>query len=61
MSQGQKIFENIADRLMRAKQSVVQTKEPDFQTELIELRQAWRLKKLGNTVLGDLCYKNCKP
>ena len=30
----------------------------DFQSELKLLRQNWRLKKSGNTILGDLSYRN---
>jgi len=25
--------------------------------ELLKLRQNWRLKKVGNTILGDLSYR----
>ena len=30
----------------------------DFHLELLRLRQNWRLKKVGNTILGDLSYKS---
>ena len=30
---------------------------PDFHTELLKLRQNWRLKKVSNTILGDLSYR----
>jgi len=29
----------------------------DFHIELLRLRQNWRLRKVGNTILGDLSYK----
>ena len=30
---------------------------PDFHIELLRLRQNWRLRKVGNAILGDLSYK----
>lgn len=30
----------------------------DFHSELMKLRQRWRLKKSGNLILGDLSYKS---
>ncbi|XP_043235603.1 mediator of RNA polymerase II transcription subunit 17-like [Amphibalanus amphitrite] len=29
----------------------------DFYTELLRLRQKWRLRKVGNNIIGDLSYK----
>ncbi len=29
----------------------------DFHIELLRLRQNWRLKKVGNSILGDLSYR----
>jgi mediator of RNA polymerase II transcription subunit 17 len=29
----------------------------DFHLELLKLRQNWRLKKVSNTILGDLSYR----
>lgn len=29
----------------------------DFHTELLRLRQNWRLKKVSNTIIGDLSYR----
>ncbi|XP_037088914.1 mediator of RNA polymerase II transcription subunit 17-like [Pollicipes pollicipes] len=29
----------------------------DFYTELLRLRQRWRLRKVGNNIIGDLSYK----
>ena len=33
---------------------------PDFHLELLRLRQNWRLKKVGDVILGDLSYKSGK-
>ena len=30
---------------------------PDFHFELLRLRQNWRLRKVGNSILGDLSYR----
>ena len=32
----------------------------DFHYELLKLRQNWRLKKVGNVILGDLSFKSCE-
>ena len=39
----------------KSKQS--QTSPSDFYFELLRLRQNWRLKKVSNTILGDLSYR----
>ncbi|KFM59411.1 Mediator of RNA polymerase II transcription subunit 17, partial [Stegodyphus mimosarum] len=31
---------------------------PDFHLELLHMRQSWRLKKVGNSILGDLSYRS---
>merc|ERR1719348_321221 len=31
--------------------------QEDFHIELLRLRQNWRLKKVGNSILGDLSYR----
>ncbi|XP_028968174.1 mediator of RNA polymerase II transcription subunit 17 [Galendromus occidentalis] len=31
---------------------------PDFHSELLSMRQAWRLRKAGNSILGDISYKS---
>lgn len=33
-----------------------QQDQPSFYSELREMRKTWRLKKLGNTIIGDLSY-----
>lgn len=30
---------------------------PDFHIELLRLRQNWRLKKVQNSIIGDLSYR----
>lgn len=47
---------NSAERLGKSQQEGT-TKPNDFHIELLKLRQLWRLKKVGNTILGDLSYK----
>ena len=32
--------------------------QKDFHSELMSLRQRWRLKRSGNLILGDLSYKS---
>lgn len=31
---------------------------PDFHAELLHMRQNWRLRKVGTTILGDLSYRS---
>lgn len=31
---------------------------PDFHTELLHMRQAWRLRKAGSSILGDISYRS---
>lgn len=45
------------DRL-RASESMRMTRNmPDFHIDLLRLRQNWRLKKVSNTIVGDLSYR----
>ena len=55
------ILVNGAER-MRKSQSELNVKQThsDFHYELMNLRQKWRLKKVGNVILGDLSYKSCE-
>jgi mediator of RNA polymerase II transcription subunit 17 len=48
-----------ADRLKKS-HSEGTSKANDFHIELLKLRQNWRLKKVGNTIFGDLSYKTGK-
>lgn len=48
-----------ADRLKISQSDTNRVKNnQDFHLELLRLRQNWRLKKVGNTILGDLSYKS---
>ncbi|CAH1791453.1 unnamed protein product, partial [Owenia fusiformis] len=46
-----------AERLQRSQGELTRTQQ-DFHLELLRLRQSWRLKKTGQTILGDLSYKS---
>jgi len=48
------------ERLHRSQDVALRRSMPDFHFELLRLRQVWRLKKVGNTILGDLSYKSGK-
>lgn len=52
------ILNNGFDRLKRAQESITRRTNPDFHGELMRLRQSWRLKKVGKSILGDLSYKS---
>ena len=47
-----------AERLQRSQQEMGGRTQNEFHFELLKLRQNWRLKKVGNTILGDLSYKS---
>ena len=49
-----------AERLRRSQEASSKKIVPDFHQELLRVRQAWRLKKVGDTILGDLSYKSGK-
>ncbi|XP_028172050.1 mediator of RNA polymerase II transcription subunit 17 isoform X4 [Ostrinia furnacalis] len=43
---------------LRASESVrISRNMPDFHIDLLRLRQNWRLKKVSNTIVGDLSYR----
>lgn len=47
-----------AERLRSAQTDVTRGRQnSDFHIELLRLRQNWRLKKVGNIILGDLSYR----
>lgn len=46
------------NRLKLTQTDLNRSRTADFQSELKLLRQNWRLKKSGNTILGDLSYRN---
>lgn len=47
-----------AERLKTSQNEVARNRStPDFHIELLRLRQNWRLKKVSNTIIGDLSYR----
>jgi len=48
------------ERLQKCQEAVSATRHTsaDFHHELLRLRQHWRLKKVGSTIIGDLSYKS---
>lgn len=47
-----------AERLKTAQNDAARNRQiPDFHIELLRLRQNWRLKKVSNTIIGDLSYR----
>ena len=54
------ILQNGAERLKKSEQEKGSKHRglPDFHFELLRLRSSWRLKKAGNTIIGDLSYKS---
>lgn len=47
---------NGAERLKTSQNEVVRNRS-DFHFELLRLRQNWRLKKVSNSIIGDLSYR----
>ncbi|KAL3267576.1 hypothetical protein HHI36_011694 [Cryptolaemus montrouzieri] len=47
-----------AERLKNSQTEAARNRStPDFHIELLRLRQNWRLKKVSNTIIGDLSYR----
>lgn len=47
-----------AGRLKNCQNELVRNRStPDFHTELLRLMQNWSLKKVSNTIIGDLSYR----
>lgn len=47
-----------AERLRNSQAELARTRStPDFHIELLRLRQNWRLKKVSNSIIGDLSYR----
>ena len=47
-----------AERLRASQNELARNRTtPDFHIELLRLRQNWRLKKVSNSIIGDLSYK----
>lgn len=53
------IIQDGIDR-MRKTQQEQQSRSMDFHQELFKMRQrdGWKLRKVGNTIVGDLSYKS---
>ena len=52
-----KILLQGADHLKNLQNETKGSRSPeDFHIELLRLRQNWRLKKVGNTILGDMVF-----
>lgn len=43
---------------LQSEQSHVSRNRIDFHSELLAMRQSWRLRKKGSTILGDLSYRS---
>ena len=52
------ILLNGVEKMKQAKADASRNNAFDFHSELLTMRQNWRLKKLGNTILGDLSYRS---
>ncbi|XP_018326714.1 mediator of RNA polymerase II transcription subunit 17 [Agrilus planipennis] len=47
-----------AERLKTSQNEILRNRQtPDFHIELLRLRQNWRLKKVSNSIIGDLSYR----
>nr|CAD7200656.1 unnamed protein product [Timema douglasi] len=47
-----------AERLRNSQNEIARNRTtPDFHIELLRLRQNWRLKKVSNSIIGDLSYR----
>ncbi|EDO32058.1 predicted protein [Nematostella vectensis] len=55
--QGSKRMESAVQERM-SQQSRPDQERSDFHSELINLRQRWRLKRTGNSLMGDLTYRS---
>lgn len=50
-----------AERLRNCQNELARNRStPDFHIELLRLRQNWRLKKVSNSIIGDLSYRTGK-
>ncbi|KAK6635996.1 Mediator of RNA polymerase II transcription subunit 17 [Polyplax serrata] len=46
-----------AERMRASQSELNRNRSPDFHIELLRLRQNWRLKKVSNSIIGDLSYR----
>ena len=59
LNSASQILTNGADRLRNSHNDLTRSRQtPDFHIELLRLRQNWRLKKIGNNIIGDLSYRS---
>ena len=58
MSSAATILVNGGERLKRSLETSAKRTPQDFYNELLKLRTNWRLKKVGNVILGDISYKS---
>ena len=58
LAQASAVLVSGGDRLRKSQEMSAKRTTPDFHMELFKLRQNWRLKKVGGTILGDLSYKS---
>ena len=49
--------EHLKDLQAEGRGQAAGQRQEDFHIELLKLRQNWRLKKVGNSILGDLSYR----
>lgn len=52
------IILNGAERLKASQSDATRTRSADFHSELMLMRQNWRMRKTGNAILGDLSYRS---
>ena len=45
--------------MKKTHEQLVKQTTPDFTYELLRMRNTWRIKKVGDTILGDLSFRSC--
>ncbi|XP_053200471.1 mediator of RNA polymerase II transcription subunit 17-like [Panonychus citri] len=46
------------ERIKQSKNDASRSQTSDFHTELMCMRQSWRLRRAGNSIIGDLSYRS---
>ena len=54
------IMTQAAERMRKSHEQLIKQTTPDFTYELLRMRNSWRLKKVGDVILGDLSFRSCK-
>lgn len=54
------IILNGAKRLQQSQSDTTRNRAANFHTELMTMRQSWRMRKVANAILGDLSYRSGK-